>query len=319
MSITDLSGIQYFPQLTSLDLNNNVEVSSRLKWNVITDITPMAALTNLTSFSAYNTNLANLNGIQNLTKLGTLLLGGNGETEKGNRISDLSFLSGLTELNFLDISNNRVGDLTPLANLTNLSGLDISKQYIRLPDKPDFDEHNPMSLGPATVNNTVSPHQVALEDTAKPSTPTSGKSFDATTGIMTWDKTMPGDHQYNFNYTGTVNTPDNLIGLPQINFTYSGTFAQQVPGLTVSFDTDGGTPQPADQAHHQNEKVTPPVKVSKPSRYLDGWYNVDTGAKWNFDTDTVTTDMTLKARWKACLPPTYPHSRSHTPPPVHRQ
>ena len=60
--------------------------------------------------------LSNLEGIERLTNLQWLNLG-------GNRIEDLSPLAGLAHLRYLDLSNNRIKDLSPLAGLTQLTEL----------------------------------------------------------------------------------------------------------------------------------------------------------------------------------------------------
>ena len=73
-----------------LDLSNNQ----------ITDISPLAGLTNLTNF-----------GLLNLGR---------------NKISDLSPLAGLTNLERLNLSYNQISDLSPLKGLTNLKSLDLS-------------------------------------------------------------------------------------------------------------------------------------------------------------------------------------------------
>ncbi|BDR52316.1 hypothetical protein KIM372_02230 [Bombiscardovia nodaiensis] len=274
----------------------------------ITDISP---LTNLNIQSLYivgNHNISDMRllarNIGKFPSLRNLYLTDNNIDNAG--LNTIIQEGDFSNLNSIGFDYNQITDITPIfqnqAKLSHLTRLQVSGQFIRLPDKPDYDEHSPMSLGPTTVNNTVNPHQIALEDTSKPSTPTTGKSFDATTGIITWGKTMPGDHQYNFNYQNTIVTS------PTTNLTiaYSGTIAQRVPGIIVSFDPNGGSPTPDDQAHHQNDKVTPPVQVNKPNWYLDGWYNPNTGTKWDFDNDTVTADITLKAHWKAFVPMTMP-------------
>lgn len=65
---------------------------------------------------------------------------------------------------------------------------------------------------------------------------------------------------------------------------------------TITFDTDGGSNPPAaitDAAY--GATISEPVGVEKTNHLLDGWYWND--QKWNFATDTVTDNMTLKARW----------------------
>ena len=69
---------------------------------------------------------------------------------------------------------------------------------------------------------------------------------------------------------------------------------------TVSFDTNGA------EQNYEDQKVLPGGKVSKPAdptkgsyKFL-GWYNGD--AYWNFDKDTVNSDITLVARWEYIIP-----------------
>lgn len=76
---------------------------------------------------------------------------------------------------------------------------------------------------------------------------------------------------------------------------------------TVTFDSDGGSPAPDAQTVVENDKATAPSDVTKTGYTLDGWYKTnDDGTleatAWNFDTDTVTSNMTLKAKW---TPKTY--------------
>ncbi|BDR55280.1 hypothetical protein KIMH_13910 [Bombiscardovia apis] len=276
--------------------------------NKITDITPLTGLNKLNELFLVGCHNLDIDktaaAIPHFPALADFGL--TDDNIDNAKLSTIITNTDLNKLKILSFTYNKITDVTPIlqnpSKLTHLQRLEVSTQYIRLPDKHDYNVHNPMSLGPATINDTITPHQIATEDTIKPSTPTAGKSFNATTGIMTWDKTMPGDHEYNFNYQATIATSP----VTNFNFTYSGTIAQRVPGITVIFDTDGGTPQPDNQAHHQNEKVTPPIQVNKPNWHLDGWYNTTTGTKWDFDNDTVTADITLKAHWKAFVPMTLP-------------
>jgi Leucine-rich repeat (LRR) protein len=47
-----------------------------------------------------------------------------------NHISDLSPLSELKSLNFLELNRNRISDLTPLAGLAKLKSLDLASNQI---------------------------------------------------------------------------------------------------------------------------------------------------------------------------------------------
>ena len=71
---------------------------------------------------------------------------------------------------------------------------------------------------------------------------------------------------------------------------------------TVKFDANGGIPAPADQKVREGETVTEPPKMTKADFKFDGWYR--DAEKWNFATDTVTADMTLKAVfWELSVSP----------------
>ena len=73
-------------------------------------------------------------------------------------------------------------------------------------------------------------------------------------------------------------------------------------GLTVKFDTDGGTPAKFDnQELLSGSKVTDPGEVTKQYYDFKGWFCVEDGETqaWDFEKNTVTKSITLKAHWKA--------------------
>lgn len=68
---------------------------------------------------------------------------------------------------------------------------------------------------------------------------------------------------------------------------------------SVSFDTDGGTPNIDDQAIPSGEKATKPTDPTKADSVFAGWYYTDADGnekQWSFD-DPVTADLALKAKW----------------------
>ena len=84
-----------------------------LGFNNITDLTPLAGLTNLTGLDLWENNISDLTPLAGLSSLTRLDL-------DDNNITDLTPLAGLTNLTLLYLDDNNITDLTPLAGLTNL-------------------------------------------------------------------------------------------------------------------------------------------------------------------------------------------------------
>ena len=64
---------------------------------------------------------------------------------------------------------------------------------------------------------------------------------------------------------------------------------------TLSFDADGGSPTPPAQSVKTGDKATEPEAPTKEGYEFAGWYNGE--AKWDFATDAVSENLTLKAKW----------------------
>lgn len=130
---------------------------------VITDISPLAGLTNLTHLNIERNSINDLSALANLTNLESLILCGfindtAFDLEPISNLTSLKFLiirsrqlddsniislAGLTNLQMLDLSHNQINSLTPLANLINLESLDVSSNQISdltpLADLPNLD------------------------------------------------------------------------------------------------------------------------------------------------------------------------------------
>jgi len=69
------------------------------------------------------------------------------------------------------------------------------------------------------------------------------------------------------------------------------------PPVTVTFDSQGGSPVDSQIVNH-GEKVTKPTAPTKEGYTFGGWYKeYECTNAWDFDTDTVTTKVTLYAKW----------------------
>lgn len=73
--------------------------------------------------------------------------------------------------------------------------------------------------------------------------------------------------------------------------------------FTVTFDSDGGSAVES-QTVDSGDKAAKPADPAKDGYDFDGWYTV-AGTQWDFDSDTVTANVTLKAHWtEQEVPPT---------------
>ena len=71
-----------------------------------------------------------------------------------------------------------------------------------------------------------------------------------------------------------------------------------VTKYTVTFDVDGGSAVDP-QEIEDGGKVTKPADPTKDSATFKGWFKEDTFAtEWDFDSDTVTEDTTIYAKWE---------------------
>ena len=88
-------------------------------------------LVGLTTLSAVNENITDLTGLEHCTALTTLYLDGNGtDNLTSNHISDLTPLSGLTNLTYLSMDFNQISDILPVDNLTNLTYLSFNNNLV---------------------------------------------------------------------------------------------------------------------------------------------------------------------------------------------
>ena len=98
--------------ITVADMETLTQFSARGRR--ISDLKGLEFATNLTLIlNLRDNNISDISPLANLTNLEVLLL-------EGNKISDISPLSGLTNLKTLDLGDNAISDLSPLANLANL-------------------------------------------------------------------------------------------------------------------------------------------------------------------------------------------------------
>ncbi len=113
--ILDLTGLEKATGLTSLRLTHAYDIS---------DITPLAKLTNLQTLAIYDNSISDISPLSELTQLRTL-------TILRGYIRDISPLANLTQLTELTIADNPITDITSLSGLTQLTKLYLYSNPLR--------------------------------------------------------------------------------------------------------------------------------------------------------------------------------------------
>ncbi len=117
--ITDLTGLEYAINLTWLHLGYvDAVVDGEPFTNPISDLSALAALTQLTELYLDYTAVSDVVPLANLTQLTYLRL-------SSTAVSDVAPLANLTQLTWLDLYSTAVSDVAPLANLTQLTWLNL--------------------------------------------------------------------------------------------------------------------------------------------------------------------------------------------------
>ena len=111
--ITDLSGLEYATNLTTLKLYSNQ----------LTDLSPLSRLEGLISLDLGKNTITDIEALKGLTALTTLYL-------DRNRVTDFGPLSSLTGLSVLHLSRTGISDVSVLGNLTTLTQLYLTGNAI---------------------------------------------------------------------------------------------------------------------------------------------------------------------------------------------
>ena len=91
---------------------------------LITDVSPLAALTNLKELDLFRSQVADVSPLADLNKLEWLRL-------VSNQITDVNSLATLTKLERLNLEDNQITDVNSLATLTNLRVLYLKDNQIK--------------------------------------------------------------------------------------------------------------------------------------------------------------------------------------------
>ena len=141
----------------------------------------------------------------------------------------------------------------------------------------------------------------------KPANPTK-EGYD----FAGWYTEAEGGTEWNFE-ENAVNSNITLYA----HWTENGTGGEEPPvtedKVTVTFDLNGGTGTAPAQTIDKGGKVTKPANPTKEGYTFAGWYTAASGGtEWNFETGTVTANLTLYAIWTENTPST-PGTGDDTP------
>ena len=122
--ITDLTGLEHAHNLRELNLGfEHISGEGAVNSNTISDFSPIAGLTQLTSLNLTHCGLSDVSFLSGLTQLTNLSL-------RDNNISDISPLAELTQLTDLSLWDNNISDISPLAGLKKLTTLWLHENSI---------------------------------------------------------------------------------------------------------------------------------------------------------------------------------------------
>ena len=91
-------------------------------------------------------------------------------------------------------------------------------------------------------------------------------------------------------FTFTITLKDSMANKTRFKFQLT-----VLPSHKVSFDVNGGSPEPKVQYVEDGKKAVAPTTPTLANNTFEGWYNGDT--KYDFETP-VKAPVSLKARWK---------------------
>jgi hypothetical protein len=119
-----LGGLECVTNLTDLRINYGFYgVFAPSPPPAISDLTPLAGLTRLTTLYLSNNAIADIGPLAGLTNLTSLDL-------RGNQIADIAPLAGLTGLTHLDLGDNYIRSVSALARMTDLDELWLDHNQI---------------------------------------------------------------------------------------------------------------------------------------------------------------------------------------------
>ncbi|MDF7663782.1 InlB B-repeat-containing protein [Bifidobacterium sp. ESL0763] len=289
-NLPDLNPVAHFTTLTTFSArdDNVTDITPlagmthmhglELKGNSISDLTALAGMTDLRNAELYENDIADITPLEGMGRLSTLYMA-------HNKVSDVSPLAGLTSLTQVDLSYNAVADASGLRSLSNLNYLRINDEAITRPSvvaDPDV-----------RVESAIGVDGTHVAPTGGSMAPMDGV-YDPVSGNAVWAKRAED---------GTASLGfDATVSIGSASAVYSGTITQPytVTKYAVTVDRGDGS-APTSNRVALGQPVPDPGRPSRAGYRFMGW-TTDTsgnGPAVDFDTATVSGDVTLHAMWRA--------------------
>lgn len=318
--VTDLSGLNVNAAIGGLFLRN-LNISDYTPLNGLSNLQTLEIINNpqgnfsslnlpyLETLTIQNSNLSSLNFLNNSPMIRNLFL-------TNNKIENLSPLQTLYDLQTLDLTNNKVTSIESIQSL-NVRNLTLDGNHIS--DIAYLSELGRMSVYTSILNQVIDLDEVEYENTfvtplaflfddgalesISVTFPNGDGTYNATTKEITWTNVQPNTILEYF-----VDAKFNADGIGEIGqngiVSYTGTYYLPVADgdvttYTVTFNSNGGTDVAPITGINSGEHIQEPA-VTKENHEFKGWYldNTTFLNAWDFDNDTVTSNVTLHAKWE---------------------
>ncbi|EAE8436910.1 LPXTG cell wall anchor domain-containing protein, partial [Listeria monocytogenes] len=262
--ITDLSPLANLSQLTWLEIGTNQ----------ISDINAVKDLTKLKMLNVGSNQISDISVLNNLSQLNSLFLNNN---QLGNE--DMEVIGGLTNLTTLFLSQNHITDIRPLASLSKMDSADFANQVIKKPAR-NF-------LKTLSVPNNITSIDGTL---VTPKTISNNGTYDAPNVNWSSPSYLP-EVRYTFKQDVAVGSTTS---------SYTGIIIQPLNeplDYNVTFNIDGNTSEV--KTVTEEDLIPEPANPTKQGYTFDGWYDAETGGtKWDFTTGQMpANDLMLYAHF----------------------
>ncbi|MCK23513.1 internalin, partial [Listeria monocytogenes] len=262
--ITDLSPLANLSQLTWLEIGTNQ----------ISDINAVKDLTKLKMLNVGSNQISDISVLNNLSQLNSLFLNNN---QLGNE--DMEVIGGLTNLTTLFLSQNHITDIRPLASLSKMDSADFANQVIKKPAR-NFSKTLSVPNNITSIDGTL----------VTPKTISNNGTYDAPNVNWSSPSYLP-EVRYTFKQ-------DVVVG--STTSSYTGIIIQPLNepvDYNVTFNIDGNTSEV--KTVTEEDLIPEPANPTKQGYTFDGWYDAETGGtKWDFTTGQMpANDLMLYAHF----------------------